>query len=65
MEANITECKVCKQKKLRVLAGQFPSRNKKYTDDTGKLWSGKTCPSCNHVRILASMRKLRGTETNG
>jgi hypothetical protein len=61
MESNLTECKECKQKKLRILVGKYPSKNKKYTDDTGKLWSGKLCPLCNHNRVLAAMRKARGT----
>lgn len=60
-DANLTICRVCGEKKIRIDAGRYPSKNKRYTDDTGKLWSGRTCPSCNHPRILAAMRKARGT----
>lgn len=58
-EANLTECRGCLQKKTRINAGRYPSKNIKYTDELGKLWSGKLCPACNHPRIVAAMQKNR------
>ena len=58
-EANVRECRVCKEKKLRILAGKYPSMNNKYVDETGDLWSGKTCPSCNKARIREKMKSIR------
>lgn len=58
-EINLHECKKCQQKKLRVLAGRYPSNNNKYTDEHGRLWSGRTCPDCNHARLVSHMRNKR------
>lgn len=58
-EANVKECKVCHEKKLRILYGKFPSMNNKYVDESGSLWSGRICPLCNNARIKAKMQNLR------
>lgn len=59
MEKNITKCKVCLQLKERILVGKFDDKNKKYTDETNKLWNGKTCPSCVVEKSRLNMQKLR------
>jgi len=58
-EANVKECKVCKERKLRILYGKFPSMNNKYVDEGGALWSGRICPPCNQVRIKTKMQQIR------
>lgn len=58
-EQNITQCKICKEMKLRIFVGKFDHKNKKWSDESGKLWSGKICPSCNVERSKFNMRKLR------
>lgn len=58
-EANVKECKLCKEKKLRILCGKFPSMNNKYVDEGGSLWSGRICPPCNQRRIKEKMQSLR------
>ena len=63
-EANIKECKVCLVKKLRILCGKFPSMNNKYIDESGALWSGRTCPPCNQARIKAKMQEMRAGRKN-
>lgn len=35
------------------------SKNKKYIDDNGKLWSGKSCPDCHRLRVKEGMKNLR------
>lgn len=61
-EANIKECKVCKVQKLRILCGKFPSMNNKYVDESGALWSGRTCPPCNQARVKAKMQQIRANK---
>lgn len=59
MESNRVECKVCKELKVKTESGVYPSltkKNKKYVDEFQKLWSGKTCPSCNRNRLKEVMR---------
>lgn len=63
-EANIKECKACKQQKLRILYGKFPSMNNKYVDESGALWSGRVCPPCNQARIKAKMQEIRANRKN-
>lgn len=58
-EENLRKCKDCNQMKMRILIGQFDYKNKKYTDETGKLWSGSRCPQCQVDRARENMRKLR------
>ena len=58
-EANVRECKVCKERKLRILYGKFPGMNNKYIDESGKLWSGRTCPPCNNLRLKNKMAQIR------
>lgn len=67
-ESNLRLCKRCNQVKRRILLGKFPnSRDKKWSDDSGKLWSGSVCPPCNAERAKEIMRKKRqklGTTDN-
>lgn len=65
-------CKVCNQLKTRVVktipdpvnGAAIPefypgSKNKKYVDENGRLWSGKICPNCQCNRSREGMRNLR------
>lgn len=61
-ETNLRACKICKQLKTRTLAGKFDQRNKKYTDESGKLWCGNICPPCNCERIKLAMRIKRNVK---
>lgn len=47
IESNKTICKRCKELKIRIEDGKYPdSKNKRYKDETGKLWNGKVCSQC-------------------
>lgn len=59
LEANLSTCRKCNEIKLRVHAGNFDPRNKKFVDEDGKLWSGRYCPSCNKARVREQMAKNR------
>jgi hypothetical protein len=58
-EQNLATCRACQQNKIKILQGKYPSGNKKYSNESGKLWSGSTCPECNTPRIKAAMQKSR------
>lgn len=61
-EINQKKCKVCGELKHRIRFGQFPGNpaNKRWVDDTGKQWSGLTCPDCHRKQTLVRMHRLRG-----
>lgn len=59
MEQNLRICKVCKKLKERIESGKYNLKDKKYVDDTGKVWMGSTCPSCNTERLKNHMRTKR------
>lgn len=58
-ETNLSTCRACNLVKVRILAGKFDSKNKKYVDENEQLWSGKYCPPCNKERIRNYMKELR------
>ena len=62
MESNLRACKICKQLKNRIQSGKFDTRNKKYVDENGKLWSGSICPPCNTERVKLAMRIKRNVQ---
>jgi len=45
-EQNITECKVCKQLKIRIQDGMFNHKDKRWIGEDGTQWVGKKCPDC-------------------
>ena len=60
MEKNDRLCKRCALLKPRIESGRFPDgKNKKYVDESGKLWNGSVCPDCNVSRSHNNMNKLR------
>lgn len=59
MEADLKECRLCLRKQLRIIIGKFPSNNKKYADEQGRLWNGRLCGECNNNRIKNKMQELR------
>lgn len=60
MEQNTRECKQCEQLKQRIEAGKFPNgKNKRWRDESGKLWSGNLCGECNNARCKEAVKKTR------
>lgn len=62
-EANIAECKTCKDKKVRILTSYW-GKNKRFVDEHNKLWNGKQCPLCNKDRAKNAMKTLRNGRKN-
>lgn len=59
-ESNKRHCKRCKELKNRILDGKFPdSKNKRFKDEMGKLWSGNICPQCQVLKVKENMKQLR------
>ena len=59
-ESNKTFCKMCKQLRVKIADGYYPSsRNKRYKDEEGKLWNGKVAPCCHGKQVKVGMRRLR------
>jgi hypothetical protein len=59
-ESNKTICKRCQVLKDRILVGKYPNgRDKKFKDESGKLWSGKICGECQVARAREAMRVRR------
>ncbi|MEM4711318.1 MAG: hypothetical protein QXL18_05210 [Candidatus Woesearchaeota archaeon] len=52
-------CKKCNKDKVRIFAGKYNLRDKKYVDENGKQWMGRTCPECNVERSKYVMRRFR------
>lgn len=59
-EVNMRICKVCNENKQRISDGKYPnSKNTRFINEEGKLWSGNTCPRCLVNRSKENMKKLR------
>jgi len=60
METNKRLCKLCGILKDRIETGKYPdNKNKKHVDESGKLWNGSVCGTCNVKRSHENMKKLR------
>lgn len=59
MESDLSTCRKCGLTKVRIADGKFDARNKRYVDENGKLWSGRTCADCNRQRIREAMKNAR------
>lgn len=58
-EKNLTKCKKCEVIKYRILDGKFDKINKRWKDESGRLWSGKLCPDCQAEKMRQHMKLKR------
>jgi hypothetical protein len=58
-ETSVVKCKKCLETKTRYLAGKHKKGDKKWVDESEKLWNGHTCPPCNVKRAGNTMKVLR------
>ena len=62
IEKNLSTCRVCGESKERIEDGKYgASRNKRWRDDTNRLWRGRVCPDCHISEMKGRMKKLRST----
>ena len=60
IEQNIKECKKCLVMKNRILAGKYPNgKDKKWVDENGNEWNGKTCPTCHKAKQREYQKRIR------
>lgn len=62
-ECQYVICKECHVELKRFRGGMYPNgKDTKYTDETGREWSGRKCPAChNKANIDRQKTKRRGT----
>lgn len=59
-EKNLSTCKRCLEKKMRIQDGKYGnSRNKRWKDDEGKFWRGHVCPTCHKQEMKDRMTAKR------
>lgn len=58
-EKNLSNCKSCGQIKERVAMGKYNEKDVKYSDVSGRLWNGRTCPQCHAEKVKNRMQTLR------
>lgn len=58
-EVNLRKCKVCGEVKKHIHKGKFDHKTKKFVDETGAYWNGRSCGACHREQVKASMSKLR------
>lgn len=59
-ESNLTTCRKCGSIKKRILVGKWTEskKDKKFVNEDGIAWNGRTCPDC-HRRKQAKIQKRR------
>ena len=63
-EHSVIVCRHCGETKIRYFAGYYPNkRDKKWVDENGLEFSGKTCSLC-HKEKVAQRKRLKGKNYN-
>lgn len=63
IETSVIRCTFCARTFTRYLAGRYPNgKDKKWVNENGKEFSGRTCPSCHSNRSASSNRNRRKTD---
>ena len=63
LEQNLSTCRVCGENKERIEDGKYgESRNKRWRDDSGRLWRGRVCPDCHKLDMKTRMIKSRAKD---
>lgn len=61
MEKDIKQCKSCNETKLHILDKKYDYKNKRYIDQDGLQWNGKTCGKCHVDKMKIIMKSKRGS----
>lgn len=60
VQSDFSTCRgPCGGIKVRKLAGSFDGRNKRYVDEHGSLWNGRTCPGCHRHKVKVKTKERR------
>ena len=63
-ESNLIKCKACGILRHRIQDGQFNARDKRWRDEHGGMWSGRTCPKCHREKILLKKKEKKNENSN-
>lgn len=59
-ESSVIRCTYCSKTCIRFMAGRYPNgKDKKWVDDKGREFSGRTCPECHANRAALNGRLKR------
>jgi hypothetical protein len=59
-EIDISKCSgVCGKLKLRKHVGTFDGKNKRFVDESGRLWNGRKCPDCHKNKVKVDTKEKR------
>jgi hypothetical protein len=59
-ETSVIKCSFCEKVCTRYLAGRYPNgKDKKWVDEKGREFSGRTCPMCHSKRAANTNRRKR------
>jgi hypothetical protein len=59
-ETSVIKCTYCSKVYTRYLAGRYPNgKDKKWVDENGREFSGRTCPACHAGRAALNGRLRR------
>ena len=57
-ESSVIKCTFCSKVVTRYLAGRYPNgKDKKWVDEKGREFSGRTCPPCHVQRVARKKNK--------
>ena len=57
-------CKICNKIKKRLMVGRYNHKDKKWADEEGGLWNGRSCGVCNKDRVKKAMQKTRAEKNS-
>lgn len=63
-EANLSKCKTCGVLRYRIQDGLFNGKDKRWRDEHGSMWSGRTCPKCHREKIALKKREKKNENIN-
>lgn len=62
-ESSVIKCSRCYKVVTRYLAGRYPNgKDKKWVDEKGREFSGRTCPPCHSDRAAGNNRRRRSSK---
>lgn len=63
-EANLSKCKTCGILRYRIQDGFFNGKDKRWRDEHGSMWSGRTCPKCHREKINLKKKDKKNENLN-
>ena len=59
-EIDVSQCRKCGKLEIRRQDGYFPDgKNKRFVNNEGRQWSGRSCPGCVRSRVRNQIKQKR------